>query len=204
MARIRGGWVMAILMMTTTVVVAAEDSGVTSSQPMDDRQTFISVMVLEFTPKSPNVTPRAIRRKLRSASSSTDIRKLLDKLGETEIVSRPCLLVQWPNRATITMGERVPVLKDGSLGYENVGLKLAIDGEWLRIDDERAYVRASIEHSYLDRPATTSQPERSIARKEFLKEQILTAHKRHWMVLPLEDSEQSGRVCLVGLELHRL
>ena len=67
-------------------------------------------------------------------------------------------------------------------------MRISVEGEWLRLDPERAYVCVGIDHSYLQNAGAvttaTMQPASSIAHRKLQKERIVQEGKTTWLILP--------------------
>ncbi len=221
-------WVSASILGLAAALATAvrAESPALQSQPANE-QTVLSIIVLEFSPESPPVSLRQIRRTLDGATPHSNPVKRLADLGQAEVLSRPNLLVTGSQEVAITVGERLPVKSrrlavpddaddrkevpgqdaggQAELEYQNVGLTLTLQTEWLRIDPQRAYARVAIDRTYLTRGEDDGAlPEPSITHQEYHKERVLTEGRMSWLLLPVGTDKATDARLIIGLSAHRV
>lgn len=172
-----------------------------TTQPAGE-PTLINIVIVQFLPTSEAKTPKNIHRQMSEQATLDDAIKLLESTGKVEVLSRPSILAKWPQSAEVTIGERVPIKDGDKTKYEEVGLKLSVQGQWLdQVDPQRAYLRMKIDHSYIvDTPPDTVG---RIVHNEIEKERTVSEGNTAWFALPTYKSDKSGRRYLIGFTVHR-
>jgi hypothetical protein len=177
-------------------------------------QTMISTMVLEFMPHEDGLSVERLERLLASEADAKRSLLNLEELGDWEVLSRPSLLVEWPQEATIRIGEEAPVPAHSEASENDneaqvddeidTGLMLNIYGYWT---DETDPNRAMISVVWnMSRPART-EAEREISpvvTDRFHRKLAIWQGQPAWLVFKQSSDSKPESFWILRLAADRL
>jgi hypothetical protein len=132
---------------------------------------LIHADIVEVTAKPGKVLKAMeIEEQLPEGTTLTEGMEILKKLGRVDVLSRPTLLVNWPQEAEVSVGQQIatparpvsqhedaPASKES---YEQIGIHLRVHGRWLtEANPARAEITVNMRQRSFEEPPPVISPQ---------------------------------------------
>ena len=182
-----------------------------------NEQTMIQMLAIELTGDEESLEELDVKGIAPAGADAKAVIDALGTVGKAEVISRPSVMVIWPNTASITSGDEVPIVSDvktatdgtvtPKVDYRQIGLKLDFTGQWL--DPQRASVQVAMTHTSVYETKIGGSDDIKLPalreRKTLLANDAVRAGECCWLVGPVWPTEngQAHRIFL-GLTARRV